>query len=158
MTLLQPPLYVFTVQHKSPTVSDSPKLRTAERTRREKLGFLYEKPSFHPKINHEVPDFSRLHKAMQTAALRKTRSKDVTKCQPFCLRTSDFPARKSRMSPENSQVKCHLLWLWKFAKMFALFFLVSFQSLLNGLVLVASQKMRILLFYDVICMHQNCRR
>lgn len=87
------------------TVSCSPKLRTAERTRKEKLGFLDEKPSFQPKIIHQVPDFSRLHKALQTEALRKTQSKDVTKCQPFYLRTSALPARQSRMSPVKSQVK-----------------------------------------------------
>ncbi|XP_034714177.1 protein FAM161B [Etheostoma cragini] len=89
---------------KNPAVSGSPKLRTAERTRKEKLGFLYEKPSFQPKIIQHVPDFSRLHKALQTEALRKTQSKDVITCQPFHLRTSALPARQSRMSPENAQV------------------------------------------------------
>ncbi|KAF1374913.1 hypothetical protein PFLUV_G00233980 [Perca fluviatilis] len=89
---------------KNPTVSGSPKLRTAERTRKERLGFLYERPSFQPKIIQHVPDFSRLHKALQTEALRKTQSKDVIKCQPFYLRTSALPARQSRMSSENAQV------------------------------------------------------
>ncbi|XP_044021741.1 protein FAM161B [Siniperca chuatsi] len=93
-----------TVQHENPTVSGSRKLRTAERTRKEKLGFLDERPSFQPKIIHQVPDFSRLHKALQTEVLRKTQSRDVIKCQPFFLRTSALPARQSRMSPENSQV------------------------------------------------------
>lgn len=93
------------VQQENPTASGSPKLQTAERSRKEKLGFLNEKPSFRPKIIHKVPDFSRLHKAMQTEMLRKPQIKDVTKCQPFCLRTSALPARQSRMSPENSQVK-----------------------------------------------------
>nr|XP_046268621.1 protein FAM161B isoform X2 [Scatophagus argus] len=91
-------------QHDNPTVSGSPKLRTAERTRKEKLQFLYERPSFHPKIIHQVPDFNKLHKALQTEALRKTQSNEVIKCQPFHLRTSALPARKSRMSPQNSQV------------------------------------------------------
>ncbi|XP_038584617.1 protein FAM161B [Micropterus salmoides] len=96
-----------TVGYENPTVSVSSKLRTAERTRKEKLGFLDERPSFQPKIIHQVPDFSRLHKALQTEGLRKTQSKDVKdviKCQPFFLRTSALPARQSRMSPENSQV------------------------------------------------------
>lgn len=84
---------------------NGPKLRTAERTRKEKLGFLDEKPSFQPKIIHRVPDFSALHKALQTEALLKMQSKDVTKCQPFSLRTSARPARQSRMSPANSQLQ-----------------------------------------------------
>ncbi|XP_068436135.1 protein FAM161B [Clinocottus analis] len=93
-----------TVRHVHPSVSGSPKLRTAERTRKEKLGFLDEKPSFQPKIIHQVPDFSRLHKALQTEALRKSLSKDSIKCQPFYLRTSALPARRSRMSHEHPQV------------------------------------------------------
>ncbi|XP_026164237.1 protein FAM161B [Mastacembelus armatus] len=93
-----------TVGQENHTASGAPKLRTSERTRKEKLRFLNEKPSFQPKIIHQVPDFSRLHKALQTETLRKTQSKDVTKCQPFVLRTSALPARSSKMSPENSQV------------------------------------------------------
>ncbi|KAG7510469.1 hypothetical protein JOB18_022247 [Solea senegalensis] len=81
----------------------NPKLRTAERTRKEKLGFLDERPSFQPKILQQVPDFSRLHKALQTEALRKTPAKDMTKCQPFALRTSALAQRQKKMSPEKSQ-------------------------------------------------------
>lgn len=91
-----------TVREQNPT-RNGPKLRTAERTRREKLGFLDKKPSFQPKIIHQVPDFSTLHKALQTEALKKMQSKDVTKCRPFFLRTSARPARQSMMSP-NTQV------------------------------------------------------
>ncbi|CAJ1073631.1 protein FAM161B isoform X2 [Xyrichtys novacula] len=93
-----------TVPQKNLAVSGSPKLRTADRTRKEKLGFLDEKPSFHPKIKHQVPDFSRLHRALQTEGLRRTPSKDGIKCQPFFLRTSALPMRQSRMSPETTQI------------------------------------------------------
>ncbi|KAG7238559.1 hypothetical protein INR49_030832 [Caranx melampygus] len=89
-------------QQENFTASCSPKIRTAERTRKEKLDFLDKKPSFQPKIIHQAPDFSRLHKALQTEALRKTQTKGVTKCQPFYLRTSALPARQSRMSSENT--------------------------------------------------------
>ncbi|XP_033980885.1 protein FAM161B [Trematomus bernacchii] len=92
------------VPHENRTVSGSPKLRTAERNRKEKLGFLDERPSFQPKILQRVPDFSRLHKALQTEGLRKSQSKDMIKCQPFFLRTSALPARQSRTSPEKSQL------------------------------------------------------
>ncbi|XP_030299448.1 protein FAM161B isoform X2 [Sparus aurata] len=92
-----------TLRCENSTVSGSPKLRSAERTRKERLHFLDETPSFRPKIIQQVPDFSRLHKALQTEALRKTQSKETIKCQPFHLRTSALPERKSRMSPENSQ-------------------------------------------------------
>ncbi|KAK2826109.1 hypothetical protein Q5P01_020323 [Channa striata] len=91
------------IQQENPASSSSPKLRTAERTRKKRLGFLDEEPGFHPKIIHQVPDFSRLHKALQTEGLRKTQSKDVTKCQPFYLRTSALPPRQSKMSPESPQ-------------------------------------------------------
>nr|XP_020446571.1 protein FAM161B isoform X2 [Monopterus albus] len=91
------------VRQDNPATSGSPKLRTAEHTRKEKLGFMDEKPSFRPKIIRKVPDFSRLHKALQTEVLRKAQCKDVTKCQPFSLRTSALPARQSKMSPKNSQ-------------------------------------------------------
>ncbi|XP_059209167.1 protein FAM161B [Centropristis striata] len=97
------PTQTTTVRPANPTVSGSPKLRTAERTRKEKLAFLDKRPSFRPKIIQQVPDFSRLHKALQTETLRKTQSKDVTRCQPFHLRTSTLPARQSRTSAENSQ-------------------------------------------------------
>ncbi|XP_034530908.1 protein FAM161B isoform X2 [Notolabrus celidotus] len=90
-----------TVRQENPAVSGNPKLRTADRTRKEKLRFLDEKPSFQPKINPQVPDFSRLHRALQTERLRKTQSKDGIKCQPFHLRTS---ARGSKMSTETSQI------------------------------------------------------
>ncbi|XP_031615506.2 protein FAM161B [Oreochromis aureus] len=91
-----------TAREENPT-RNGPKLRTAERTRKEKLRFLDEKPSFRPKIIHEVPDFSMLHKALQTETLKKMQVKDVTKCQPFVLRTSSRPPRQSRTSPVHSQ-------------------------------------------------------
>ncbi|XP_053291149.1 protein FAM161B [Pleuronectes platessa] len=80
-----------------------PKLSTAKRTRKEKLGFLDEKPSFQPKIIQQIPDFRRLHKALQTEVLRKSQSRDVTKCQPFKLRTSALPERQRKMSPKKDQ-------------------------------------------------------
>ncbi|XP_061599276.1 protein FAM161B [Cololabis saira] len=91
-------------QQENPSQTRSPKHRIAERTRKKKLGFLDNKPSFQPKIIHQVPNFSRLHKALQTDAADKTKSKDVTKCQPFILRTSALPARQSVKSLETSQV------------------------------------------------------
>ncbi|XP_023273024.1 protein FAM161B [Seriola lalandi dorsalis] len=94
-----------TQRQENSTSSCSPKLRIAEHTRKEKLGFLDEKPSFQPKIIHQIPDFSRLHKALQTEALRRTQSKEVTKCQPFYLRTSALPVRQSRMSPDSQEPK-----------------------------------------------------
>ncbi|XP_053191134.1 protein FAM161B [Scomber japonicus] len=97
-------VHAQTTLFENPTASGGPRLRTAERSKKEKLGFLDEKPSFHPKIIHQVPDFSRLHKALQTEVLRKPEIKDVTKCQPFHLRTSALPARQSRLSLENSKV------------------------------------------------------
>ncbi|XP_062295754.1 protein FAM161B [Scomber scombrus] len=93
-----------TTLHENPTATGRPRLRTAERSKKEKLGFLDEKPSFQPKIIHQVPDFSRLHKALQTEVLRKTQIKDMTKCQPFHLRTSALPTRQSRLSLESSKV------------------------------------------------------
>ncbi|XP_049596295.1 protein FAM161B [Syngnathus scovelli] len=93
--------HISTTQQENP---DKPKLRISESTRMEKLGFLYEKPSFQPKINQQVPDFNRLHKALRAEGLKATLSKDLTKCQPFYLRTSALPARQSRMSPEISQI------------------------------------------------------
>ncbi|XP_035023964.1 protein FAM161B [Hippoglossus stenolepis] len=92
-----------TVRQENSSAPCMPKLRTAKRTRKEKLGFLDEKPSFQPKIIQQVPDFRRLHKALQTEVLRKSQSKDVTKCQPFSLRTSALPERQRKMSPEKSQ-------------------------------------------------------
>ncbi|KAI9516000.1 hypothetical protein NQZ68_020528 [Dissostichus eleginoides] len=92
------------VPHENRTVSGSPKLRTAERNRKEKLGFLDERPSFQPKILQRVPDFSRLHIALQTEGLRKSQSKDMIKCQPFFLRTSALLARQSTTSPEKSKL------------------------------------------------------
>ncbi|XP_061552117.1 protein FAM161B isoform X1 [Phycodurus eques] len=83
---------------------EKPKLRIADCTRMEKMGFLYEKPSFQPKINRQVPDFSQLHKALQTDGRRTSLTQDMTKCQPFYLRTSALPARQSKPTPEKSQI------------------------------------------------------
>ncbi|XP_061700564.1 protein FAM161B [Syngnathoides biaculeatus] len=83
---------------------EKPKVRIAERTRMEKLGFLYEKPSFRPKINRQVPDFSHLHKTLHTDARRASLTQETTKCQPFYLRTSALPARESKPTPEKSQI------------------------------------------------------
>lgn len=89
---------------KCPSTSCGPKLRTAERARKEKLESLYETPSFKPQIIHQVPDFKKLHKQLQKEFLRKPQNADGTKCQPFYLRTADLPPRKRRMSLENSEV------------------------------------------------------
>ncbi|XP_054653670.1 protein FAM161B [Dunckerocampus dactyliophorus] len=101
-------VHMNTTQREKPAAPGGPKLRTAERTRKEKLRFLDEKPSFQPKINHHVPDFSRLHKALQTEGLRKSPVKDVIRCQPFYLRTSALPARQRKQSPDKLQVSSSL--------------------------------------------------
>ena len=84
--------------------SNTAQPRTSQRTKREILAFLDEKPSFQPRTNSQVPDFDRLHKAFQREALRSAERKEVTRCQPFHLRTSTLPSRPSRASQENSQV------------------------------------------------------
>ncbi|KAJ0009047.1 hypothetical protein NQD34_016462, partial [Periophthalmus magnuspinnatus] len=84
------------------SVSEGPKLRTADRNRKERVGFLDKSPSFQPKIIRQVPDFYRLHKALQRDA---TQTKKTTKCQPFYLRTSTLPVRQSRASPQQSQAQ-----------------------------------------------------
>ncbi|XP_061898068.1 protein FAM161B isoform X2 [Entelurus aequoreus] len=101
-------VHVSTIEREKPAAFERTKSRTAERTRREKLGFLDEKPSFQPKINHQVPDFSRLHKALQTERMRKSPVKDVIRCQPFYLRTSALPVRQKKQSPEKSQISGNL--------------------------------------------------
>ncbi|XP_057715938.1 protein FAM161B [Corythoichthys intestinalis] len=85
--------------------NEKPKLRIADRNRMQKLAFLDEKPSFQPKINHQVPDFQQLHKTLQTESLRTSLGKHITKCQPFYLRTSARHARQSKPSPETSQIR-----------------------------------------------------
>ncbi|XP_036397397.1 protein FAM161B [Megalops cyprinoides] len=77
--------------------------RSSHRTRKEVLGFLDEKPSFQPRTNPQVPEFDKLHKALQKEALKRTEQKDVTRCQPFQLRTSALPPRRRQKTPEPSQ-------------------------------------------------------
>ncbi|KAM4540316.1 protein FAM161B [Fundulus diaphanus] len=89
-------------QH-APSQAGCLKLRIADHTKEKKLGFLDEQPSFKPKIIPQVPDFKRLHRALQREALEKKQSQDVTRCQPFVLKTSALPARKSMKSPETPQ-------------------------------------------------------
>ncbi|KAG7275430.1 hypothetical protein CRUP_033163 [Coryphaenoides rupestris] len=79
------------------------KPRCSERTKKQILGFLDEKPSFKPKISQEVPDFNSRHKAFQAETLRKMKSKDSTKCQPFRLWTSTLSIRQSTAKPVSSQ-------------------------------------------------------
>lgn len=105
---------------KSHSSSCGPKLRTAERTRKEKLESLHEAPSFKPQIIHEVPDFRKLHKQLQKEFLRKPQNVDGTKCQPFYLRTADLPPRKRRMSLESSEVGKRLFldmrWIYQHSR------------------------------------------
>ncbi|PWA16511.1 hypothetical protein CCH79_00004503 [Gambusia affinis] len=91
-------------KQQNPAQAGCLKLCSVDHTRKKKLGFLDEKPSFKPKIIPEVPDFKSLHKALQKQALEKKQSQDVTRCQPFFLRTSALPARKHKETPETSQV------------------------------------------------------
>ncbi|XP_062325955.1 protein FAM161B [Osmerus eperlanus] len=83
--------------------SNTTQLRSSQRTKREILAFLDEKPSFRPRTNSQVPDFDRLHKAFQKEALRSAERREVTRCQPFHLRTSTLPTRPSKASQENTQ-------------------------------------------------------
>uniref|UniRef100_A0A096LUN7 FAM161 centrosomal protein B n=1 Tax=Poecilia formosa TaxID=48698 RepID=A0A096LUN7_POEFO len=82
----------------NPAQAGCPKVRSADHT-----SFLDEEPTFKPKIIPDVPDFKSLHKALQREALEKKQSQDVTRCQPFFLRTSALPARKYKKPPETSQ-------------------------------------------------------
>ncbi|XP_054894527.1 protein FAM161B isoform X2 [Poeciliopsis prolifica] len=91
-------------KQQNPAQAGCLKLRSADHTRKKKLGFLDVKPSFKPKILPEVPDFKSLHKALQSEALEKKQSQDVIRCQPFFLRTSALPARKHKPPTETSQV------------------------------------------------------
>ncbi|KAJ8341596.1 hypothetical protein SKAU_G00338870 [Synaphobranchus kaupii] len=81
---------------------DDQEKRSADRTK-QALGFLEEKPTFQPRTSPKVPDFDRLYKAFQKEALRRAEQKDVTRCQPFKLRTSDLPPRQSQKKSEPSQ-------------------------------------------------------
>uniref|UniRef100_A0A1A8MKU1 Family with sequence similarity 161, member B n=1 Tax=Nothobranchius pienaari TaxID=704102 RepID=A0A1A8MKU1_9TELE len=91
-----------TTQKESPPQTQSPKIRSADLTRKQKLGFLDEELSFQPTVIRALPNFSRLHKALQTKRM-EMQSKDPTKCQPFFLSTSHRPARKMIKGPETSQ-------------------------------------------------------
>ncbi|XP_078263019.1 protein FAM161B [Rhinoraja longicauda] len=64
------------------------------RTRQEKLAFLEEKPKFKPRINPEIPDYTKLYNAFQREARKET--KETTKCVPFELQTSKLPPRQSK--------------------------------------------------------------
>ena len=85
--------------------TSSSKLRCSDQTKKQMLGFLDEKPSFQPRINQQIPDFSSLHKALKAEALRKAERKDTTKCQPFHLRTSVLSLRQSASKLASSQVR-----------------------------------------------------
>ncbi|XP_048831078.1 protein FAM161B isoform X2 [Brienomyrus brachyistius] len=82
-----------------------PETRSAQRTKKTVLGFLNEKPTFQPRTNLRVPDFDRLHRAFQKEALRRAEKKDVTRCQPFQLRTSALPPRENQRNHEVSSNK-----------------------------------------------------
>nr|XP_023684106.1 protein FAM161B [Paramormyrops kingsleyae] len=81
-----------------------PETCSAQRTKKTVLGFLNEKPTFQPRTNLRVPDFDRLHRTFQKEALRRAEKKDVTRCQPFQLRTSALPPRQNQRSHEEPEV------------------------------------------------------
>ncbi|XP_064783007.1 protein FAM161B-like [Oncorhynchus masou masou] len=78
------------------THTENPEPHSSQHTKKEVLAFLDQTTS-------QVPDFDRLHKAFHREALRRAERKDVTKCQPFHLRTSTLPSRTSRSSSEKEQ-------------------------------------------------------
>lgn len=102
-------VYLSASQQDTPCRVGIPKLYTAERAGRKKTEILDVEPSFQPKILHQVPNFSKLHKALLNESLRKIKSNDTTRCQPFFLRTSSLPTRKRRKSLETLQVRAWLL-------------------------------------------------
>ncbi|XP_045572150.1 protein FAM161B [Salmo salar] len=71
-------------------------IHSSQHTKKEVLAFLDQTTS-------QIPDFDRLHKAFHREDLRRAQRKDVTKCQPFHLRTSTLPSRTSRSSSEKEQ-------------------------------------------------------
>ncbi|XP_078090489.1 protein FAM161B [Mustelus asterias] len=73
---------------------------SSAKTRREKLGFLEERPKFRPSINHEVPDYVKLSKAFQGEWRRKYQVKETTRCVPFELHTSKLVPRQSKTSED----------------------------------------------------------
>ncbi|KAG9268575.1 protein FAM161B [Astyanax mexicanus] len=76
--------------------------RTSQRTKSRVLGFLEQRPSFQPKTNAEVPDFNKLHQAFQKKTMEAAVKKEVTRCQPFQLRTSTLQPRQSRADTDQS--------------------------------------------------------
>ncbi|KAI1895529.1 hypothetical protein AGOR_G00107190 [Albula goreensis] len=79
--------------------------RCAQRTKKEALSFLEEKPTFQPRTSTQVPDFDKLYRVFQKEVLKRAVNKEVTKCQPFQLRTSALPPRQSKKSSDSSQEK-----------------------------------------------------
>ncbi|KAG9336445.1 hypothetical protein JZ751_002792 [Albula glossodonta] len=77
--------------------------RCAQRTKKEALSFLEEKPTFQPRTSTLVPDFDKLYRVFQKEVLKRAVNKEVTKCQPFQLRTSALPPRQSKKSSDSSQ-------------------------------------------------------
>uniref|UniRef100_A0A8D1NVY5 FAM161 centrosomal protein B n=1 Tax=Sus scrofa TaxID=9823 RepID=A0A8D1NVY5_PIG len=67
-----------------------PQLRTATRTRKEKLGFLQTDFGFQPRVNPVVPDYEGLYKAFQKRAAKRRDTREVTRNKPFLLRTASL--------------------------------------------------------------------
>ncbi|XP_060031469.1 protein FAM161B [Erinaceus europaeus] len=65
-----------------------PQLRTATRTREEKLGFLHTNFEFQPRVNPIVPDYEGLYKAFQKRAAKRRDTREATHNKPFLLRTA----------------------------------------------------------------------
>ncbi|XP_004371086.1 protein FAM161B [Trichechus manatus latirostris] len=78
----------------SPIASSSswpdPQSRTATRTREEKLGFLQTDFEFQPRVNPTVPDYEGLYKAFQRRAAKRRETREVTRNEPFLLRTANL--------------------------------------------------------------------
>ncbi|XP_003786950.1 protein FAM161B [Otolemur garnettii] len=64
--------------------------RTATRTQKEKLGFLYTDFEFQPRVNPVVPNYEDLYKAFQRRAAKKRETREVTRNKPFLLRTASL--------------------------------------------------------------------
>ncbi|XP_059817817.1 protein FAM161B isoform X2 [Hypanus sabinus] len=86
----------------------NPVTTSSMRTRQEKLSFLEEKPKFKPRINPEIPDYTKLYNAFQRGTRKET--KVSTKCVPFELQTSKLPPHQSKAKTivPKEKAKIHL--------------------------------------------------
>ncbi|XP_068110461.1 protein FAM161B isoform X2 [Hyperolius riggenbachi] len=83
--------------------SRDPHSRSSRKSTAQNLSFLQQSITFHPHVNHAVPDFQALYRNFQKQSLQKYSTGEATKTKPFHLHTSQSRPKPPRVTSNQEE-------------------------------------------------------